>query len=55
MVMRTHMAIPNLYAENPDWTAEEQDAVERLRYFVQWGTAYNRQQLHPAPRRSATG
>ena len=43
MVMRTHMAIPNLYEENPDWTAEEQDAVERLRYFVQWGTAYNRQ------------
>ena len=43
MVMRTHMAIPNLYAENPDWTAEEQDAVERLKYFVQWGTAYNRQ------------
>ena len=37
------MALPNLYEENPDRTAEEQDAVERLRYFVQWGTAYNRQ------------
>ena len=43
MVMRTHMAIPDLRAENPDWTDEERDAVERLRYFVQWGTAYNRQ------------
>ncbi|MYI56807.1 MAG: epoxide hydrolase 1 [Acidimicrobiia bacterium] len=43
MVMRTHMAIPNLYSEDPTWTGEERDAVARLRYFVQWGTAYNRQ------------
>ena len=43
MVVRTHMALPDLRSANPAWTPEEQEAVERLRYFVDWGTAYNRQ------------
>ena len=43
MVMRTHMAIPDLRSPDPTWTAEEQQAAAALKYFVEWGTAYNRQ------------
>ncbi len=43
MVMRTHMAIPDLRKVDLTRTPEEQDAVTRLRYFMDWGTAYNRQ------------
>ncbi len=43
MVMRTHMAIPDLRSPDPDWTAEEQHAAAALREFVAWGSAYNRQ------------
>ena len=43
MVVRTHMALPDLRTVDPAWTPEEQEAVERLKYFVDWGTAYNRQ------------
>ena len=43
MVIRTHMAIPDLRTVDPAWTAEERHAATALRYFVAWGTAYNRQ------------
>ncbi len=43
MVMRSHMVLPDIRSDDPARTPEEQDAVERLRYFVEWGTAYNRQ------------
>jgi len=43
MVMRTHMAIPDLNAEDPDRSAEERRAVEALRWLMQWGSGYNRQ------------
>ena len=43
MVMRTHMAIPDLGSDDPSWTAEEQDAVEALRWLMGWGSGYNRQ------------
>ena len=43
MVVRTHMALPDLRKVDPAWTAEEQQAAAALKYFVEWGTAYNRQ------------
>ena len=43
MVMRTHMAIPDLYADDPDRSPEEQRAVTALRRFMEWGSGYNRQ------------
>ena len=43
MVMRTHMAIPDLRAVDPSWTDEERQAAVALKDFVAWGSAYNRQ------------
>ncbi len=43
MVMRTHMAIPDLRIVDPAWGAEELQAVAALKHFMAWGSAYNRQ------------
>ena len=43
MVMRTHMAIPDLRTVDPTWTDEELRAVAALKRFMAWGSAYNRQ------------
>ena len=43
MIVRTHMALPDLRTVDPTWTAEEQEAAAALKHFVEWGTAYNRQ------------
>ena len=43
MIVRTHMALPDLRSVDPAWTPEEQQAAAALKYFVEWGTAYNRQ------------
>ena len=43
MVVRTHMALPDLRSVDPAWTPDEQQAAAALKYFVEWGTAYNRQ------------
>ena len=43
MIVRTHMALPDLRTVDPAWTAEEQQAAAALKYFVEWGMAYNRQ------------
>ena len=43
MVMRTHMAIPDLRSVDPSWSDEERDAAVVLMDFIAWGSAYNRQ------------
>ena len=43
MIVRTHMALPDLRSVDPAWTPDEQQAAAALKSFVEWGTAYNRQ------------
>ena len=43
MIVRTHMALPDLRSVDPAWTPDEQEAAAALKHFVEWGTAYNRQ------------